>query len=353
MKNSTSFSRTLLVHLLLWIIFLALPVFFAPTAGQMGSGRLPFHFYIPYLASSVLLVVIYYLNYGILTPKWFFKRQYLTYFAIISVLLITLLIVPEVDHLFKSYHGHHHPFQHRHGGRSDHFVPRNRLFHFSPFELQIFVMGIIVIILSTLMATVQRLRQSEQEKSMAELSFLKAQINPHFLFNTLNSIYSLAYRKSDQTASAIVKLSALMRHVITDAQKEEVSLTKEVEYISNYIELQKLRLTESTKVEFAVNGETEGKMVAPLIFLPFIENAFKYGSNPEHGSCISIRLDVRPNSLLFEVTNSIVNDASVSSERIGVGNAIDRLELIYPGQHLLKIRHEAQEYSVSLHIELK
>lgn len=321
----------------------------------MGGDRLPFHFYIPYIASSILLVCIYYLNYSILTPRWVFKRQYLIYFATISVLLLLLLIVPEVDHLFEDHHRHGHfsSREHGHSGSRSGSMPYKKLLRFSPFELQIFVMGIIVIILSTLMATVNRLRQSEQEKATAELSFLKAQINPHFLFNTLNSIYSLAYMKSEQTASAIVKLSALMRHVITDAQRDEVPLTQEVEYISNYIELQKLRLTESTKVEFIVTGETAGKSVAPLIFLPFIENAFKYGSNPEHGSRIEIRLQVRPTSVLLEATNSIVNTTDVSSEGIGIGNAIERLQLIYPGHHLLKIRHDANEYSVSLHIELK
>lgn len=203
------------------------------------------------------------------------------------------------------------------------------------------------------MSTVRRLRESEQEKSSAELSFLKAQINPHFLFNTLNSIYSLAYRKSDETAPAIVKLSGLMRHVITDAQKEELPLAREVEYISNYIELQKLRLTEATHVSFHVQGELDDKMIAPLVLLPFIENAFKYGSNPEKPGKISISIEATSATVQFDVSNTIVNTENIASDRIGVGNAIERLMLIYPGKHLVNINQQGNEYAVSIHIHLK
>ncbi|MFM7725146.1 MAG: sensor histidine kinase, partial [Flavobacteriales bacterium] len=199
-------------------------------------GTLPFHFYIPFIASSILLVVIYYLNYSILTPRFFFARKYVPYFLMIAGLLFLLLLVPEVDHLFEK----HGPRDFHRVQSMEHSVRRSaagRLLHFSPFEKQVFLMGILVLIVSTLMATVRRLRVAEREKSEAELSFLKAQINPHFLFNTLNSIYSLAYSKSEQAPSAIIKLSGLMRHVITDAQKDEVPLTQEIEYITNYIDL--------------------------------------------------------------------------------------------------------------------
>jgi hypothetical protein len=351
-KNNSLKTRTLALHGLLWVVFLALPVFFSPTAHEMEDGRLPFHFYIPFIASSILLVVIYYLNYFTLTPRLFFPKKYIPYFLSIGALLFLLLLVPEIDHLFEQHAPRDwHPDQD--GSHNGPPSAMGRLFHFSPFERQIFLMGILVLIVSTLMATVRRLRVAEQEKSKAELSFLKAQINPHFLFNTLNSIYSLANSKSDRAPSAIIKLSGLMRHVITDAQKDEVPLSQEIDYIANYIELQKLRLTDSTSVEFDVRGETDDKSLAPLIFLPFIENAFKYGSNPERDSRISIRIETGPSFVQLEVKNTIVNSKDVQSERIGVGNSIERLELVYPGRHLLNISHTDSEYSVSLHIHLK
>ena len=124
-----------------------------------------------------------------------------------------------------------------------------------------------------------RLKLAEKEKVNAELSYLKAQINPHFLFNTLNSIYSLAIEKSDYTATAVVKLSSMMRYVITDASHKFVPLEKEINYISNYIELQKLRIDSSIKLMYTVTGDISDKKIAPLVLISFIENAFKYGVN--------------------------------------------------------------------------
>jgi LytS/YehU family sensor histidine kinase len=227
------------------------------------------------------------------------------------------------------------------------------MIHFNQFELMILAMGIMVMTVSTFLRVTRRLREAEEEKASAELSYLKAQINPHFLFNTLNSIYSLAYKKSDQTAPAIVKLSGLMRYVITEAQEDQVLLSTEMEYLSNYVELQRLRLASSTNLKFAVKGDPEDKLISPLIFLPFIENAFKYGVNPEKHSDIKIDFVITSNSIHMEVVNSVVNTDEISSERIGVGNSKERLERMYPGSYLLNIRPGKETFSVSLHIHFQ
>jgi LytS/YehU family sensor histidine kinase len=348
--------RTLFIHVFLWSLFFAIPVFFRPTEWHMHNRTLPWINYVSFIASYLVMIGIYYFNYFILTPRFFFQKKYIAYYSSILCFLVLLLFVPEVDHLFES---HRPPPQVLvpnimkplwQDGKGH---PTALLFHFSSFEIQIFLMGILVMIFSTYMCTIQRLRKTEAEKTKAELSFLKAQINPHFLFNTLNSIYSLAYQKSDKTATAIVKLSGLMRHVISDSRQELVPLTKEVEYISNYIELQRLRLTSTTNVVFDTGGSIEDKMIAPLILLPFIENAFKYGSNTEHYSEITISLAGMSGAIQFEVSNTIVNDQDLPSEGIGVGNARERLELIYPGRHLLNIVKADHRYTVTLHLHCK
>jgi hypothetical protein len=264
--------------------------------------------------------------------------------------MVLLVVVPESDHLFEKPPSFK-PGDLQYGKPMPHLHPQ-RLMHFSFFEMQIFFMGIMVLLTSMYLRITKRLNEAEDEKVHAELSYLKAQINPHFLFNTLNSIYSLAFKKSDQTAPAIVKLSGLMRYVISDAQEDKVILSKEVEYLTNYIELQKLRLTEKTKVIFEHQGPLDGKMIAPLLLLPFVENAFKYGSNPEQNSEIKIKLWVSDNFLQFEVKNDIVNNYDIPSERIGVGNAKDRLELTYSGKYLINIIPTAHQYFISLHINL-
>ena len=342
--------RTLGIHIFLWGLFFAIPVFFSPTQWHMHNRGLPWEEYVSFIASFLVMVSMYYVNYFILTPRLLFRKKYFAFYSILLFFVSLLLFVPEVDHLFSGP-----PTQNQLNSSNSYQIegipsPVEYLLHFSRFELQIFFMGILVLIFSTYMSTIQRLREAEAGKTKAELSFLKAQINPHFLFNTLNSIYSLAYQKSDRTAPAIIKLSGLMRHVISDSTKEFVSLSKEVEYISNYIELQKLRLTSTTHVSFNTSGNLEEKEIAPMILLPFIENAFKYGSNTEQLSEIKIILSVIGNAIQFEVSNTIVNQQHVASEGIGVGNSRERLELVYPGHYLLNISNSEHLYTVTLHI---
>lgn len=143
-------------------------------------------------------------------------------------------------------------------------------------------MFILVLVCALLLKTNQRWRKLRQEKLETELSYLKAQINPHFLFNTLNSIYALAIEKSDYTATAVVKLSGMMRYIISESHKHFVSLEKEISYINDYIELQKFRLGGTVKIHYSLQGHYPGKEIAPLILITFVENAFKYGLTPKN-----------------------------------------------------------------------
>jgi len=194
---------------------------------------------------------------------------------------------------------------------------------------------------------------AEREKSLAELSALKAQLNPHFLFNTLNSIYYLARKNSDSTPDIVLKLSDLMRFVLTETKAEFIPLEKEAECIQQYIDLQRLRLTEKTQISFDLEGEITGQQIAPLLLLPFVENAFKFGVSPRTPSAIAIFLSVNKVRLSFIVRNAKINSvAENESTGTGLKNVKQRLNLSYPGKHALKIQETDDIYAIELKIIL-
>lgn len=340
--------QTVLLHTLAWIAFLFLSLVLVPTPRHRHAYEVPFYLYIPFIATTISLIIIFYLYYHVFIPRYYFKKRYIV-FSLISIgVLFFLMSVTEIDHFFQI--SPHYLPKSGHHKRPDFGKSYQYLLRFSPFEAQVFFMGLLVIMMSMLLRIIDRLRQVETAKIDAELSFLKAQINPHFLFNTLNSIYSLAYRKSDQTAQALLKLSGMMRYVISEVHTSLVPLQKEIDYVNNYISLQKIRLGDSVQVDYSMDGEPEGKLIAPLLLIPFVENAFKYGVNPESPSTIRILLNITDSSLQFEVENRNLNTGTQPSEGIGIENTKERLELIYPGRHLLNIRKTDEEHYVSLHI---
>jgi LytS/YehU family sensor histidine kinase len=193
----------------------------------------------------------------------------------------------------------------------------------------------------------------ETQKINTELSFLKTQLNPHFLFNSLNSIYSLANKKSDATTDAIVTLSELMRYMLYETDKEYVLLKKEIEYIKNYISLQNLRLKDSSGVRFNVHGNLE-HYIEPLLLISFIENAFKYGTDYTGKTNINIQISIEENNLILNIKNYIsVKEKQKNNSGIGLQNVKSRLNLLYPSAHVLTINQSENEYSVELVLNLK
>lgn len=205
--------------------------------------------------------------------------------------------------------------------------------------------------------TGERDRQTlKEEKLKAELSALKHQINPHFLFNILNGLYGLAFKNNDEvTASGIAKLSQLMRYMLYESNDNKVLLSKEIEYLENYIDLQKLRLNGTTVVNFAVNGNIKGKQVAPMLFIPFIENAFKHGISTVNPSQLNINLEVTDNLLDLAVDNPIHLNTSNELDPvggIGLNNVRKRLELLYRDNYELNINESPEHHRVHLRIKL-
>ncbi len=223
-----------------------------------------------------------------------------------------------------------------------------------PSKLAIFfLLGSVSSLVSILIQATNRLRQTENDKLQAELSQLKAQIQPHFLFNTLNSIYALAIRNDARTADTIVQLSEFLRYIIRDAHRDKVPLAMEVQYIANYIELQKARLHDAAQIDYQLDGQPNGLLIAPLLLSSFVENAFKYGVSPEEESPISIHLTIAANTLRFIVTNNKVQFSRIEeSTGIGIWNTRERLRLTYPGAHELTIQDTDASFSVNLYLEL-
>jgi two-component system, LytTR family, sensor kinase len=198
--------------------------------------------------------------------------------------------------------------------------------------------------------------QKELEKinSITELALLRSQINPHFLFNTLNNINSFSTHDPVKTSFAIIKLSDIMRYMLYEAVNEKVELIKEVEHIANIIELQKLRFKEKDFVSFSIDGSINNIQIAPMLFLPFIENAFKHGSTNQ-AKAIKINLEVSPNKIHFTCENKIkeLNETEINQPGgIGIKNIKRRLHLLYPELHELHIFEENNNYLVDLKIQL-
>ena len=199
----------------------------------------------------------------------------------------------------------------------------------------------------------KRLRELEKEKLAAELKALKSQINPHFLFNSLNNLYSLAMDSDKRTPSFLLKLAQSMRYMLYESNEALVTLEKEIDYLNNYLELQQLRL-ENAKIHLYIKGNAKNKKIAPLLFIPFVENAFKHGLKGDTENVfVNIQLDIREEEVIFQIKNNKGElDPFLKEEHRGIGltNVKKRLDLLYPEQHQLAIKEDEKTFDVLLKI---
>jgi LytS/YehU family sensor histidine kinase len=204
----------------------------------------------------------------------------------------------------------------------------------------------------------QENQELEKEKMISELRYLKSQVHPHFFFNTLNNLYGLTLSKSDTAPEVVLRLSDLMSYMLYDTNTQWVPLEKEINYIRNYIALEKLRFGKRFNVSFQVQGDTSSIVIAPLLLLPFIENSFKHSINKEiEGAWIAIDLTIKEAALAFTVENSMIKEPmngeeSESAGGLGLQNVKRRLELLYKERYTLKIFEEESEYLVVLKLDL-
>ncbi len=193
----------------------------------------------------------------------------------------------------------------------------------------------------------------EKEKLKAELQLLRGQLHPHFVFNTLNSIYSLALKNSEQTPAAILKLSDLMRYMFSECSGPQILLSREVEMLKNYIDLARSRYNNRIDIQVNIDGNFRDKTVAPLIFLPFVENSFKYGANEMlEDAWITVDLALDGNILKFKAINGKPAGIETISSGVGLRNVKKRLQMLYPGAHELRITEDDDSFIVVLTIDL-
>lgn len=345
--------KNFLLHFLGCVTFLMFPFLFSIHISDF-SQLLKFKFFQEDMVLYAMLVLVFYLSYIFLIPSLLFRKKYFYFWIIIIVLAIAVTLLPrmliESIGLFESDEMRMRPMS---GGVPEHLrrPPPNWLISYGRFLFQF----IIVIALAYIIKLNQKLKEVINRSLQAQLSFLKAQINPHFLFNTLNSVYALTISKSDDAPEAIVKLSGMMRYVITETQQEFVSLTKEINYITDYIDLQKIRLGDTVDLHFSVTGNIEGHRIAPLLIIPFVENAFKYGVNPEEASIIDIKIQVSDFEIEIYIYNLIHRylNSGDDNNRIGIETTRKRLEMLYAGRYVLDIKSTESDFIVQLKISFR
>jgi sensor histidine kinase YesM len=328
-------SYTILIHVLVWVAFLLVPLIFIESA--TGRER----FMIIGWFQQLLMATYFYYNFFWLIPRFLLRKKGWTY---TFFLIIGLLVICGLNVAFALATAgvveHRHAFS----------FWRTATFPIYPSVLA-FALSTSVRITMEWFRNERQKKEMEAEKLTSELAFLKSQVNPHFLFNILNNICSLARKKSDQTEDAIIRLSQIMRYMLQDSKDEKVNLEREVDYLQSYIELQRLRLPDMVKIEFLTEGRPELLSIEPLLLIPFVENAFKHGVSYLDTSEISIRLICQGKSLVFRVDNTFVkhtDDMNEQGSGIGLKNVMRRLELLYPGRHILKITEQGNHYHVDL-----
>lgn len=339
---------TLIIHILAWGLLAAL-VMMPPFGGRF---TMPDEYWIKQGILLGLLAGAFYLNAKVLLPRLLFKNHSLWYVVSISasvaIIYWTIQGVESWLHLPELWHK---------ATRPDRPFNPNRAHRFDMFT---FLYSMLSLGVSTSLTVVQKWQkdaqireQLEREKVVSELSFLKAQINPHFFFNTLNNIYALTMMDVESAQEALHRLSRMMRYVLYETKEGTVRLSQEIAFLQDYIQLMQLRLTDKVQVTFDLPASHQDVAIAPMLLLPFLENAFKHGVSATRPSEIFIGLTQVDQTLRVEVRNTLFTEKRVNldeSNGIGLVNTRRRLDLLYPNQYALNITEHTpnDEYLVEL-----
>jgi sensor histidine kinase YesM len=324
-------------HVGVWSVLLSfflVPVYFSGLSARVLYA----------IVSFLIYISAFYINTVFILPRYVKNRKVINLLAswLLMILVYTVIsiLLHRIFHLFER------------GGKLGLEVVNTFLVNF--FWVSIFL-GV-----STAYQSIidwfknERIKQQlENQHLKTELAFLKSQINPHFLFNTLNNIYILAYKQSDQTAEAILKLSEMMRYMLYESSNDFVLVQKEIDIIRQLISLQQLRTKEPLCFELQTTGPGEQSKIAPLILVSFVENIFKHGVLNERNDPAVVHLDIEDNNLTFDSRNKINRQAKDNTRGIGLPNVKRRLELLYPGRYDFKITNNETHYSIHLKLQLK
>lgn len=331
--------NAVLYHGLFWIA-LILILTFIDNSGMRFSQKLFLE-----VINIGFYALIVYINFLYLFPRYLKQKNLFVH--ILLLLAVSLMITP-VKSLIMYLTTTNPNIQG--------FFIENQYFIF----LSTFFVGFsssIYFIMTEWLRSQREKQELAKETLQSELKFLKSQINPHFLFNTLNSLYALTLKKSDQAPEIVLRLSEMMRYMLYDCNEKKVYLHKEVAYISNYLELEKLRHGQKMDIRLSVNGEIGEQKIAPLLFIPFIENCFKHGiSNRISEGFVNIDLTISDKTLDISVENSkstaMPENSGIRSGGIGLINVRRRLDLVYPEMYTLEITNTPNTYKVFLSLHL-
>ncbi|QGK73666.1 sensor histidine kinase [Flavobacterium sp. SLB02] len=335
------------LHILAWLLLGFIMLFYIPITWNVV---LPTVFWIWQMIVLVLLIIIFYSNAKIIVPKTIIKDStspfLLWEFCIIFVMQIIAYFYTSQTDLhtkislvlgFKKY--------------------KNPYFDNYVFMLTLLVLGISTswAMLHHWQKAAQHKQKLEQDKTMAELAMLKAQINPHFFFNSLNSIYSLTYTNIEDSRSALHTLSRMMRYLLYSTEGERTTLLKEADFMKDFIALMKLRANSKLTITTDIPEKIHDYPIVPMLLLPLVENAFKHGVHATDKSEIHIKLRQKENNLEFEVENTFFEKTSTTHQGgIGLTNTKRRLHLIYPNSHIMTCGVDQNgKYKVNLQITLE
>jgi sensor histidine kinase YesM len=297
-----------------------------------------FEDYYSIIGLIVFIGIAVYINLYYLIPRYLFLKKYLHYGISVSILILSTSLLLAIW-----------------------MSKFDQINWFSRF-----IVIVINVVFSLLMTSagkllfeylqkIIKLKEIENKQLKAELNLLKSQVNPHFLFNTLNNLYGLITQNENQKASEItLKLAELTRYLLESSKTEKVSIKRELQFLEDYLCLEKIRLSNNTDIKFDVSGIEEEMFVAPLLFIPLVENAFKHGlQTVTEKSFAHFSLAIQGDDLFFEAKNSIGKKfQNYSTSGTGITNLKNRLQLIYPEKHQLDIENTANFYKVTLHLEL-
>jgi two-component system LytT family sensor kinase len=361
----------IVLHLLGWLIFISLPMMFL-TQGKSFLQLSPTAVF-AYLVFVGVYVIFFYVNAYWIFPILFLKKRYFNYTLAILLMFLAIYLIKPFDTLMKTSENRGRPNQTTEGmppppegqfsappdekfNSPPNGNPKNRHFDITSFFILIMMIGLG----SALQAIKQRQLYenrailAETERSHAELSFLKAQINPHFLYNTLNNIYTLSITGSEDAPESILKLSNIMRYVTDEAEADFVSLQDEIECISNFIALQKLRLGKKVTLKYTVEGDVSGHKIAPLILMTFIENVFKYGLSNHIASVLEILITIKEKEITLFTKNQLFEHKKPQTRKgVGLENTKKRLQYLYPNQHKLNIEETDGHFTLFLVLDSK
>ncbi|OUU00661.1 MAG: hypothetical protein CBB99_05800 [Bacteroidetes bacterium TMED39] len=303
------------------------------------------------LFNAIKLVVYHgaasYFNIYVLLPQFLKKKLYFSYFISLFMLISLISFLVIITYYFVD------------------FIPdqtKSSLWSQRFFVFNAISVSYTVAVTSSLKLVKNWYDREQQAKNLeklnieAELKYLKSQINPHFLFNSLNGVYALALQKDSKTPEMILKLSEMLRHLLYSGNHEWVSLEEEIDYLKNYLSFEKFRLKDRLEVKFSILGDIRNKKIAPMLFLPFVENAFKHGVNKQtKASLIEGKIKVDDNKLNFQLENNIAKILTKSDNNsggIGLQNIQKRLKLMYPTSSTLEIENQKDKFTVKFSIDL-